>query len=204
MVVDGAEKTIIVDRDYLLRAINEPNAEVVKGFPPAMPPYEGSIDEETLNSIVDFLLQKEQLESAEEHKTEPAEHLESVESGHPDKSAAEHGGDDKAEKEKEKSVSEKAHLDGLQLMQDNGCLGCHSTDGKKRVGPTFKGIVGRPVTVKRDGAEQTLTSDREYLHRAIVNPEAEIVVGNPPAMPAYDWMADEEVEAIIDTMETMK
>ena len=156
--VDGVEKTIKADREYLLRAINDPNAEIVKGFPPAMPPYEGAISEEELNDMLDFL---------------------------------EGGG-------------APAGPDGMQLIEDNGCLGCHSLDGSKQVGPTLKGIFGRQVTVEKDGTESTVTSDRDYLKRAIVNPEAEIVKGFPPAMPAYDWMAEEEVEAVIDTLETLK
>ncbi|NIQ98336.1 MAG: cytochrome c [Desulfuromonadales bacterium] len=94
--------------------------------------------------------------------------------------------------------------DGMKLIEDSGCLGCHSTDGSKQVGPTFKGVFGRPVTVEKDGVETSTTSDRDYLKRAIVNPEAEIVKGYPPAMPAYDWMSEDEVEAVIDALETLK
>ncbi len=156
--VNGTEKTIKADRDYLLRAINLPNAEIVKGFPPAMPPYEGAISEEELDQMLDFL----------------------------------QGG------------GAPAGPDGMKLIEDNGCLGCHSIDGSKQVGPTFKGISGRQVTVEKGGAESTLTTDRDYLKRAIVNPEAEIVKGYPPAMPAYDWMSEEDIEAVIDTLETLK
>ena len=157
--IKGEDKIIKVDRDYLLRAINEPNAEVVKGYPPAMPPYAGSIGDDELGQMVDFLLQADQ--------------------------------------------ATPAGPDGMKLMQDQGCLGCHSTDGSVAVGPSFKGIVGRQVQVEKDGAEQTLTSDRDYLKRAIVEPAAEIVVGFPPMMPESE-LSDDEVDAIIDSLEGMK
>lgn len=94
-------------------------------------------------------------------------------------------------------------LDGLKLMQDNNCLRCHSTDGSKMLGPTFKGIVGRQVTVEKDGSEQTLISDREYLRRAISEPKAEIVVGYRPVMRDFG-LSEAEVEAIIEALEKIQ
>lgn len=157
--INGEDKVIKVDNDYLLRSINEPNGEVVKGYPPAMPPYAGSIGDGELQDMIDFLLQ----------------------------------GDNK----------EPSGPDGMKLMQNQGCLGCHSTDGSEAVGPSFKGIVGRPVQIEKDGTEQTLTSDRAYLKRAIVDPAAEIVVGFPPIMPE-SGLSDDEVAAIIDALEEME
>ncbi len=198
VVVDGAEKTLTADRDYILRSINQPNAEIVKGYPPAMPPYAGSIGDEELNSMVDFLMLTEPVEMAPEKGTETPEDRPNSDSAAPESPV---------EKKTANEVTETAAVtgpDGMQLLEDNGCLGCHSIDGSKRVGPTFKGVAGRQVTVEKNGSEATVTSDRDYLKRAIVQPEAEIVKGFPPAMPAYDWMSDMEVEAVIDTLETLK
>lgn len=55
VVIDGKEKEIIADSDYIRRAILEPAAEVVKGFAAIMPPYAGAIPEEDLVAIVAFL-----------------------------------------------------------------------------------------------------------------------------------------------------
>ena len=158
--INGEEKIVKANREYILRAINEPNAEIVKGYPPAMPPYAGSIGDEELGQMADFLLQGD--------KAKPT------------------------------------GPNGMKLMQDMGCFGCHSTDGSKQVGPSFKSIAGRPVKVEKEGSEQTVNSDRAYLKRAIVAPEAEIVVGFPPAMPTYDSLSAEEVDAIVDSLEEMK
>ena len=60
---------------------------------------------------------------------------------------------------------------GKALLQKHGCLGCHSLDGTPSVGPTFQGIGGRQVTVVTNGESQTLTTDRAYLEKSILEPE---------------------------------
>ena len=40
-----------------------------------------------------------------------------------------------------------AKVDGRKLATEKGCLGCHSLDGSRGVGPTFKGLFGSKVTV---------------------------------------------------------
>jgi len=97
-----------------------------------------------------------------------------------------------------------AKPDGAKLAADNGCLGCHSTDGSRLVGPSFKGIWGRSAVVEKDGEEQTVTVDRDYLRRAILDPGAEIVEGYPAAMPPYGHLSNEEIEALIDYLEELK
>ncbi len=86
---------------------------------------------------------------------------------------------------------------GRQLMEAEGCLSCHSTDGSEVAGPTLKGIFGR--TVKRaDGSE--VEADDQYLREAILDPEKFIVVGYDPIMPSYGHLSEEQVQAMIDYM----
>lgn len=88
---------------------------------------------------------------------------------------------------------------GKQLLARHGCLGCHSLDGSKKAGPTFRGIWGRDVTVTTAGAERTLTSDADYLRRAILEPAADLVQGYPAIMPGYQGkLSAEDVAAILD------
>ena len=89
-------------------------------------------------------------------------------------------------------------LDGKQLLEDYGCLGCHSNDGSKMVGPSFKGISQREVRVDRDGADELIKVDRDYLIRAIKTPSADIVEDYPPIMPAGDYLSDAEIEAMVE------
>jgi cytochrome c oxidase subunit 2 len=92
---------------------------------------------------------------------------------------------------------------GAELAQQQGCLGCHSVDGSRRVGPTFKGLAGSPRLVSRAGQELTVTADAAYLTRAIRDPAAEIVAGYPPVMPPYAGLAETEVAALIAWMESL-
>jgi len=50
---NGVERSIIVDEAYLRRSILDPGADVVKGFPPVMPPFKLKDDE--IREIVEYL-----------------------------------------------------------------------------------------------------------------------------------------------------
>jgi cytochrome c oxidase subunit 2 len=94
-----------------------------------------------------------------------------------------------------------APVDGEKIAKDQGCLGCHSTDGSERVGPSFKAIFGR-ITEIEGGGE--ITVDAAYLLRSITHPEAEIVDDFPPIMPAYDQLTDAELNALVDYLKGLK
>ena len=66
---------------------------------------------------------------------------------------------------------------GLDLLKNTGCLACHSQDGSRLVGPSFKGVFGAEKTVITDGEERTIIADEEYLKLSITDPEADIVKG---------------------------
>ncbi len=93
-------------------------------------------------------------------------------------------------------VSEPA-LDGVQLIEDNGCFSCHSNDGSDSIGPSFQGIGSRDVTIERDGQKVIIKVDADYLRRALITPEADMVKDYPPMMPAADYLSPEEIDAMI-------
>ena len=87
----------------------------------------------------------------------------------------------------------------LALLEKHGCLGCHSLDGSKKVGPSFQGIWGRQAEVKTGKLEHKVVSDEAYLRRSIVEPSADIVQGYPAIMPAFAGvLTEEEVRLLID------
>lgn len=94
--------------------------------------------------------------------------------------------------------------EGRELLEKNGCLGCHSLDGSPKVGPTFKGIWGRNVTVVTGGAERTATVDEAYLKRSIREPAADVVKGYPSSMPPYPALSDKEIGDIVDFLKELK
>ncbi|WP_461209194.1 cytochrome c oxidase subunit II [Desulfocurvus sp. DL9XJH121] len=88
---------------------------------------------------------------------------------------------------------------GVELLEANGCTACHSLDGSESVGPSFKGISGRGVTVLLpDGAKAERIVDESYLRLAILQPEAEVVEGFDPVMPPYEGaLSDEDLKAMV-------
>lgn len=102
-------------------------------------------------------------------------------------------------------VSDKPGMAGFQIMKDNGCFACHSTDGSKLVGPTYKGIFGHEVEVIRNGVRQTVTVDKEYITRSIYYPDEEVVAGyNKGLMRHYQGqITEEEIDKIVEYLETL-
>ncbi len=70
---------------------------------------------------------------------------------------------------------------GGQLAQAKGCTACHTADGSKLVGPTWKGAYGRRETLL--GRDAPVPVDDAYLVRAIRDPQADVVKGYGAVMP---------------------
>jgi cytochrome c oxidase subunit II len=81
--------------------------------------------------------------------------------------------------------------DGQALAQAKGCLACHSIDGSRSVGPTWKGLMGKTETFE-DGS--TAVVDEGYLRRFIRDPKP--IKGFPPVMPKLE-LSDDELAALV-------
>jgi cytochrome c oxidase subunit II len=104
-----------------------------------------------------------------------------------------------------KAESGEAKIEGRELLEKKGCLACHSIDGSKKIGPTLKGLFGSRVIVVEAGKEVVLTADEAYLHRSIMDPQADIVKGFPPVMPPQkDSLTPKELEEIIEYIRELK
>jgi cytochrome c2 len=68
---------------------------------------------------------------------------------------------------------------GAGLYASLGCQGCHSIDGSKSSGPTFKGLAGSQVQLTNG---QTVTADDAYLLESILDPDKMIVKGYQPGV----------------------
>ncbi len=91
---------------------------------------------------------------------------------------------------------------GEKLYTEKGCLACHSLDGSKRVGPTFKGIFGRSEVLADNS---TITVDDAYIKESLLTPAAKLVQGYPPAMPAFQGqLTDTDIDGIIAYLKTLK
>lgn len=69
---------------------------------------------------------------------------------------------------------------GAALYKQEGCNACHSIDGSKLVGPSFKGLWGKTESTSAGDVKV----DEAYLKESVLNPMAKVVTGFPPAMPA--------------------
>ncbi len=85
-------------------------------------------------------------------------------------------------------------------MKQNACITCHSQDGSRIVGPSFKGLFGKKEIVITNGVEREVTVDEDYIKRSIYEPNADVVKGyNPGLMPSQkDKLTDEDVQKIVD------
>jgi cytochrome c oxidase subunit 2 len=92
---------------------------------------------------------------------------------------------------------------GERAFKLKGCVSCHTNDGSKLVGPTWKGLFGSEVTVVADGREAKVTADEEYLRRSIRHPPKEVVKGFDPQMPKAD-LKDGDVADLIAYIKSLQ
>ncbi len=93
---------------------------------------------------------------------------------------------------------------GAKLARRSGCATCHSLDGSRRPGPTWKGLYGQKRALA-NGRE--VVADEAYLRRAIVEPDAEIARGFPKGMMPRDFagkLSEEKLRAIIELIKSAR
>ncbi|HCS53544.1 cytochrome c oxidase subunit II [Rubinisphaera sp.] len=84
---------------------------------------------------------------------------------------------------------------GKKLVDTFQCAQCHSIDGTKKVGPSFKGNYGKEVEIVGQGK---VLMDENYIRESILEPTAKIHVGYEPKMPSFKGqMKDEWIDAVI-------
>lgn len=51
----GVERQIKADEVYIRKSIVDPQADIVKGFPPVMPPQKGLLSDQEIEALMDYL-----------------------------------------------------------------------------------------------------------------------------------------------------
>jgi cytochrome c oxidase subunit 2 len=102
-------------------------------------------------------------------------------------------------------ISDKPGALGLVIVKKNGCLACHSLDGSKLVGPTWKGLYGKTETVTNKGQTREQTVDSTYVINSIYNPNDDIVDGySKGLMLSYkNDLTEDDIGEIIEFMKTL-
>jgi cytochrome c oxidase subunit 2 len=91
---------------------------------------------------------------------------------------------------------------GRLVYENKGCATCHSLDGTRGQGPSWKGIWGRKERAA-DGKEYVV--DADYIRQSILAPQAVVIQGYEPIMPTYQGLLRErEILALIEFIKDLQ
>ncbi|TLX77477.1 cytochrome c oxidase subunit II [Labilibacter sediminis] len=96
-------------------------------------------------------------------------------------------------------------LAGKGVLRKYGCNACHTADGTKLVGPSYRNILSNKRTVVKDGQEYEVEADIEYIRRSIYDPNYEIVKGyDKGLMLSYkDQVTEEELQQLMEYFQSL-
>jgi cytochrome c oxidase subunit 2 len=90
---------------------------------------------------------------------------------------------------------------GELLYTKQGCAVCHSIDGSKLVGPSFKNVYGYEFDTV---AGVRVIADEAYIRESILEPAASIIAGYQPVMVSYAGVLDDrDIEALTAWLKTL-
>jgi len=90
---------------------------------------------------------------------------------------------------------------GEKLYKNKGCISCHSLDGSRGTGPSWKGIWGEQAKF-RDGSSALV--DDNYVRESVLTPAAKIVEGFTNQMQSFQGqLTDRELRALITFLKTL-
>ena len=94
---------------------------------------------------------------------------------------------------------------GLVLLKNTGCIACHSLDGARLVGPSFKGLYGKTQNVMANKELVSITADDAYIQSSLINPDGQVVEGfNKGLMKSYEKeLSNEEIQKITEYLKTL-
>ncbi len=91
---------------------------------------------------------------------------------------------------------------GAILYTKKGCSSCHSIDGSRQIGPSWKGIYGMMENVTPGGSVKI---DDDYIRESIMAPSTKVVNGYSPVMPVFKGsLTEKEVLALIAYIKSLK
>ncbi len=91
---------------------------------------------------------------------------------------------------------------GRQVAVRRACVACHTLDGQRHVGPTWKGLYGAERTLT-DG--RRVVADEAYLTRSMMEPNVDLVSGYPTVMPTYQGsLSASEAGALVELIRSLR
>jgi len=90
---------------------------------------------------------------------------------------------------------------GEKLYNQRGCAGCHSIDGSRLTGPSFKESYGNSRIL---ADKSPVKVDANYIRESILYPKSKVVGGYTPVMPSYKGqLSDDDIDSIIAYLKTV-
>jgi cytochrome c oxidase subunit 2 len=180
-LADGS--TVLVDEAYLIESIVDPNAKIVQGYSAAvMPP--ANLSENDMQALLHFMATGS-ADTAVDGADSAVDGANSPDDGIDVNNAIDNTVDDQASNAEDSDAiavdakTANAVATGAKLSQQYGCVACHSIDGSKSLGPSWKGLVGSERQLANG---ETVLADAQYIERSIIEPNAQIVEGYPAIM----------------------
>ena len=93
---------------------------------------------------------------------------------------------------------------GELLYTQQGCNGCHVTEGTPTVGPSFQGLMGSNITLSTG---ETIEADLAYLTESLRDPMAKtnsVVPIAGMAMTPFPQLTDEQIADLFEYLSTLK
>ncbi len=91
---------------------------------------------------------------------------------------------------------------GKRVWENRGCKECHSVDGVRGQGPSFKNIWGTQAKLS-DGKSALV--DANYVRESVIMPQAKIVAGFEPIMPTFQGLLRErEILGVIEYIKSLQ
>lgn len=176
-LADGTE--VEADDNYIQESILHPMAKVVGGYSPVMPSYDGQLTPDELAGLIAFIKAQDGTAPIAAPTPAPA--------------------DDGWDKLTPVQRGEK----WLKAKSVPACTSCHSLDGSKLVGPSFKGIYQRDVEIE---GGPSIKADDAYITEAILYPSAKISKGYQNMMPPVygTQFKEQDIKDIIEYLKTVK
>lgn len=174
---DGSK--VEADENYIKTSILYPQQQIVKGYElVAMPSYKGQLTDEEIGGLIAYIRTLDGSQPVEEEKEEEAT--------------------DAADQLAAMKPVER----GEWIYQNKLCITCHSLDGSKLIGPSFKGLWMKEGEMQ-DGSKYV--ADAEYIKNSILYPTKEIVKGYQGVMPSYQGqLNDDDINGVIEYLKTLK
>jgi cytochrome c oxidase subunit 2 len=91
---------------------------------------------------------------------------------------------------------------GRIQYESKGCNSCHTLDGTKSKGPSWKGIWGKMETLNNG---QKVLVDEAYVRESMMSPSAKVVNGFEPIMPSFQGLLKEnQIKGLIAFIQSLQ